>query len=105
VIVEHGTSGSGAAAPLARDIMVEAFQRLGPARGQRVAEADDDLRAAAADPRRGVGILEKLWQIPWSFVLLLCGVAAVGYVALLSAASATPMPMRRSTPSASASAW
>jgi penicillin-binding protein 2 len=28
VIVEHGTSGSGAAAPLARDIMVEAFQRL-----------------------------------------------------------------------------
>lgn len=40
VIVEHGTSGSGAAAPLARDIMIEAFQRLGPARpGQRVAEA------------------------------------------------------------------
>jgi penicillin-binding protein 2 len=28
VIVEHGTSGSGAAAPLARDILVEAFQRL-----------------------------------------------------------------------------
>lgn len=28
VIVEHGISGSGAAAPLARDIMVEAFQRL-----------------------------------------------------------------------------
>jgi penicillin-binding protein 2 len=40
VIVEHGSSGSGAAAPLARDIMVEAFQRLGPPRpGQRVAEA------------------------------------------------------------------
>ena len=40
VIVEHGTSGSGAAAPLARDILVETFQRLGPARpGQRVAEA------------------------------------------------------------------
>jgi penicillin-binding protein 2 len=40
VIVEHGSSGSGAAAPLARDIMVEAFQRLGPQRpGQRVAEA------------------------------------------------------------------
>lgn len=39
VIVEHGTSGSGAAAPLAKDIMIEAFQRLGPARGQRVAEA------------------------------------------------------------------
>ncbi len=40
VIVEHGTSGSGAAAPLARDILVETFQRLGPTRpGQRVAEA------------------------------------------------------------------
>lgn len=39
VIVEHGTSGSGAAAPLARDILVETFQRLGPQRpGQRVAE-------------------------------------------------------------------
>ena len=39
---------------------------------------------------RGAGILEKLWQIPWSFVLLLCGVAAVGYVALLSAGSGNP---------------
>ncbi len=39
VIVEHGTSGSGAAAPLARNIMVEAFQRMRPAPGQRVAEA------------------------------------------------------------------
>jgi penicillin-binding protein 2 len=41
VIVEHGTSGSGAAAPLARDILVEAFQRLPitPApRDPRVAE-------------------------------------------------------------------
>ncbi|NMJ44118.1 rod shape-determining protein RodA [Roseomonas sp. JC162] len=36
---------------------------------------------------RGAGILEKLWQIPWSFVLLLGGVAAIGYVALLSAGS------------------
>lgn len=40
VIVEHGISGSGAAAPLARDILIDAFQRLGPPRpGQRVAEA------------------------------------------------------------------
>jgi rod shape determining protein RodA len=31
------------------------------------------------------GVLQKLWQIPWSFVLLLCAVAAVGYVALYSA--------------------
>ena len=34
---------------------------------------------------RGNGLLQKLWQIPWSFVLLLCAVAAVGYVALYSA--------------------
>jgi rod shape determining protein RodA len=34
---------------------------------------------------RGFGILQKLWLIPWSFVLLLCAVAAVGYVALYSA--------------------
>jgi penicillin-binding protein 2 len=42
VVVEHGTSGSGAAAPLARDVMVEAFQRLRPGPGglgPRVAEA------------------------------------------------------------------
>jgi len=39
VVVEHGTSGSAAAAPLARDILIEAFQRLAPPRpGQRVAE-------------------------------------------------------------------
>ena len=31
------------------------------------------------------GVLEKLWAIPWLFVLLLCAVAGVGYVALLSA--------------------
>ncbi|HEY4253687.1 MAG TPA: penicillin-binding protein 2 [Roseomonas sp.] len=30
VVVEHGTSGAGAAAPLARDVLVEAFQRLRP---------------------------------------------------------------------------
>ncbi|GGJ31799.1 rod shape-determining protein RodA [Neoroseomonas lacus] len=39
---------------------------------------------------RGAGILEKFWQIPWSFVVLLCAVAAVGYVALLSAGSGNP---------------
>ncbi|WP_043339145.1 penicillin-binding protein 2 [Belnapia moabensis] len=39
VVVEHGMSGAGAAAPLARDAMVEVFNRLRPAAGQRVAEA------------------------------------------------------------------
>ena len=41
VVVEHGTSGSGAAAPLAREVLVEAFQRLRPGPGglgPRVAE-------------------------------------------------------------------
>ncbi|MFN6954261.1 MAG: penicillin-binding protein 2 [Acetobacteraceae bacterium] len=36
VIVEHGLSGSGAAAPLARDILADAIRHFG---GQRVAEA------------------------------------------------------------------
>jgi penicillin-binding protein 2 len=42
VVVEHGLSGSGAAAPLARDVLTEAFQRLRPGPGgllARVAEA------------------------------------------------------------------
>jgi penicillin-binding protein 2 len=42
VVVEHGTSGSAAAAPLARDVLVEAFRRLVPGPGglgPRVAEA------------------------------------------------------------------
>jgi penicillin-binding protein 2 len=42
VVVEHGTSGSGAAAPLARDVLAEAFKRLRPGPGglgPRVAEA------------------------------------------------------------------
>ena len=33
----------------------------------------------------GAGVLQKLWAIPWSFVLLIGMVAAVGYVALYSA--------------------
>ncbi|SHK23526.1 rod shape determining protein RodA [Roseomonas rosea] len=36
------------------------------------------------------GILEKLWQIPWLFVLILCAVAGVGYVALYSAGGGAP---------------
>jgi len=39
---------------------------------------------------RGAGIIQKLWRIPWLFVLLLCGVAAVGYVALYSAGGGNP---------------
>ncbi|WP_458097250.1 rod shape-determining protein RodA [Roseomonas sp. WA12] len=36
------------------------------------------------------GVLEKLWQVPWLFVLMLCGVAAIGYVALYSAGGGVP---------------
>lgn len=39
---------------------------------------------------RGAGVLRKLWQIPWLFVLLLTAVGAVGYVALYSAGSGNP---------------
>jgi rod shape determining protein RodA len=41
---------------------------------------------------RGTGVFEKLWQIPWIFVLLLCAVAGVGYVALYSAGGGAPDP-------------
>jgi rod shape determining protein RodA len=41
---------------------------------------------------RGTGVLEKLWQIPWVFVLLLCGVGGVGYVALYSAGGGAAEP-------------
>ncbi len=41
---------------------------------------------------RGGGLLTKLWQIPWSFVLLLGLVAGVGYVALYSAGGGGPEP-------------
>lgn len=41
---------------------------------------------------RGGRVLRKLWQIPWSFVLLLCALAAVGYVALYSAGGGAPEP-------------
>ncbi|WP_090561829.1 penicillin-binding protein 2 [Belnapia rosea] len=46
VVVEHGMSGSGAAAPLARDALVEVFNRFRVAPGPRVAEA------SPAEPRR-----------------------------------------------------
>lgn len=41
---------------------------------------------------RGGTLLRKSWRIPWSFVLLLCALAAVGYVALYSAGGGAPEP-------------
>ncbi len=40
VVVEHGTSGGAAAAPLARDVIAEAFQRLRPGPGGPVARLE-----------------------------------------------------------------
>ncbi|MCK8786482.1 rod shape-determining protein RodA [Roseomonas sp. NAR14] len=41
---------------------------------------------------RSGGLLQKFWQIPWIFVLMLCAVAAVGYVALYSAGGGAAEP-------------
>lgn len=38
------------------------------------------------------GLTGKLWQISWTYVLLLCALAGVGYVALYSAAGGAPEP-------------
>jgi rod shape determining protein RodA len=41
---------------------------------------------------RGTGVFGKLWQIPWIYVLLLCALAGVGYVALFSAGGGAAEP-------------
>ena len=41
---------------------------------------------------RGIGILQKFWAIPWSFVLLLGAVAGVGYIVLYSAGGGAAEP-------------
>ena len=41
---------------------------------------------------RGAGVLQKLWAIPWSFVVLVGLIAAVGYVALYSAGGGAAEP-------------
>lgn len=39
---------------------------------------------------RGAGLVSKLWRVPWLFVLLLGGIATIGYVALWTAGSGNP---------------
>jgi rod shape determining protein RodA len=39
---------------------------------------------------RGAGLVSKLWRVPWLFVVLLGGIAAIGYVALWTAGSGNP---------------
>jgi len=38
------------------------------------------------------GLTAKLWQISWLYVVLLCALATVGYIALYSAAGGSPEP-------------
>ena len=38
------------------------------------------------------GLTGKLWQISWLYVLMLCALAGVGYVALYSAGGGSPEP-------------
>ncbi len=47
-------------------------------------------RLIRAEP--SFGIMTKLWKVSWSYVLLLCLLAGVGYVALYSAAGGSPEP-------------
>ncbi len=47
-------------------------------------------RLIRAEP--SFGLTAKLWRISWSYVLLLCVLAGVGYVALYSAAGGSPEP-------------
>ena len=49
-----------------------------------------ERRLIRAEP--SFGLTTKLWQISWSYVLLLCLLAGVGYAALYSAAGGDPEP-------------
>ena len=60
-------------------------------------------RLIRAEP--SFGLLTKLWQVSWLYVLLLCALAGVGYVALYSAGGGARSPTPPSTSCASASAW
>lgn len=52
-----------------------------------------DSEFLASRLRRGdMTITEKLWQIPWSLVLLLCVIASVGFLMLYSAANGNMDP-------------
>ncbi|MFZ6761321.1 penicillin-binding protein 2 [Pseudoroseomonas sp. WGS1072] len=53
VVVEHGTSGSGAAAPLAREVMVEVMTRLRPPAAPQAGGAAEAGRLAEAPPTGG----------------------------------------------------
>ncbi len=114
-MVEHGNAGAAAAAPLGRDIMADVLPATrratpkAPAHASRTAHdrwpTAHDLRPPP-DPRRTLlRPATKLWQISWSYVLLLCLLAGVGYVALYSAAGGSPEPYATKHILRFASAW
>ena len=106
VVVEHGNAGAEAAAPIARDLMMADAARDPAGRSQpptaagpSVAEADAGRRQRARHRRaeahammpqrlwreRSLDLTAKFLQVNWLYVLLLCALAGVGYVALYSA--------------------
>ena len=97
VVVEHGGSGSQAAAPLARDIMAKALE-LDPTRARPPLTAEREprrargrsgmsaLTVAARFKTVELSLLEKLRLLNWPFVLIVALVALVGYGMLYSAA-------------------
>lgn len=50
----------------------------------------DQRRLIRSEP--SFGLAGKLWNVSWLYVLLLCALAGVGYVALYSAAGGSPEP-------------
>lgn len=50
----------------------------------------DQRRLIRSEP--SFGLMGKLWNISWLYVLLLCALAGVGYAALYSAAGGSPEP-------------
>ena len=49
-----------------------------------------ERRLIRAEP--SFGLIAKLWNVSWLYVLLLCALAAVGYLALYSVAGGSPEP-------------
>ena len=104
VVVEHGGSGSLAAAPIARDIMIKALE-IDPIR--RAPGADRRTRAARARGRRsGLGpmasavrfksveltLVEKLRLLNWPFICVVATIALIGYGTLYSAGGGSHSP-------------
>ena len=96
-MVEHGNAGAAAAAPIARDIMIDVLQRDPGGRdelpGAQVAQREaTTMREGRLWRETSFDLGAKVWQVNWLYVLLLCALAGIGYVALFSAAGGAPEP-------------